>query len=226
MRPKTTIRTRCPKKPIAVKARLTSRLISRVFESSRNFLGIPLYPWNRATPIRIAPTTTTITVPPGQSSTPAVVCFGLFDPTAAVCSGQDLHRAHAERRVREAAGYTSDALESVVVLPRCRDRSRREPNATWRSRRGRLPWRSAAPCRTAHGRSSGALNAGSSLCRPIRPRASGRGSRQCRTRPPARPARHAPATRTRAGGGTASPPRWALRTGPGRGLVVMASSPP
>ena len=59
---------------------MTSRLISRVFESSRNFLETPLYPWKSATPIRIAPTTPTITVPPVQPSTPPVVCFGLFDP--------------------------------------------------------------------------------------------------------------------------------------------------
>src|ERR1019366_1784857 len=38
----TTIRARCPKTPIAVKPRLTLRLISRVFESSRNFLDMPL----------------------------------------------------------------------------------------------------------------------------------------------------------------------------------------
>jgi hypothetical protein len=39
-----------------------------------------LYPWKSAAPIRMAPTTPTISVPPVQSSTPPVVSFGLFDP--------------------------------------------------------------------------------------------------------------------------------------------------
>jgi hypothetical protein len=49
-------------------------------ESFRNLFETPLYPWKRATPITIAPTTPTITGPPVQFSTPPVVCLGLFDP--------------------------------------------------------------------------------------------------------------------------------------------------
>jgi hypothetical protein len=46
----------------------------------RSFREIALYPWARATPIRITPTTATIVVPPVQSSTPPIVFFGLLDP--------------------------------------------------------------------------------------------------------------------------------------------------
>ncbi|MGZ4287515.1 MAG: hypothetical protein ACXVW5_25360, partial [Solirubrobacteraceae bacterium] len=63
-----------------MKARLPSRLISSVLEVSRNFRETPLYPWASATPIRMAPTTATMVVPPVQSSTPPVVFFGLLDP--------------------------------------------------------------------------------------------------------------------------------------------------